>query len=157
MPNHITEPSLRVRWRVRWHREALTEELAAGVDPGECAELALLAGRLASARTRERLARGIDRLLRLAVAPPGPTSPVVPLNRPVIMALRDQLAGLAERLRNPAVPVETVALVAALLQDGTGPLYASVPREGDHAPLLQRLAAQPAFSGGPGRRFRRPR
>jgi hypothetical protein len=71
------------------------------------------------------------------------------------MAVHEQLAALAELLRDPApVPVDTVALAAALLQDGGGPLYGGGARShSPDGPLLRRLAA---FTGGQPARFHRP-
>jgi hypothetical protein len=43
--------SWRVRMRVRWRRQALTEALAVGADPRDTPELALLARRLTRTRT----------------------------------------------------------------------------------------------------------
>ena len=57
--------------------------------------------------------------------------------------MRDELASLAERLRDPApMPVQTVALVAALRQDGSGPLYGSGAVRGGSGSLILRLAAE---------------
>jgi hypothetical protein len=148
---------LGLRLRALRRRHALTEALAAGADPCGSEELALVAGRLIRPRTRRHLAEGIDRVLRLATGPPRPASPAVPLNRCAVMGVREQLATLAERLRDPApIPVQTVALAAALLRDGTGPLYGGggrAPTGG--GPLLRRLAAQPRNAGGRELRFQR--
>jgi hypothetical protein len=150
--------TLRLRLRVRWRRQALTEALAAGADPRDSAELAILASRLTRTRTRHHLAEGLDRLLRASGSPPRPSSPVVPVNRRRIAAVWDQLAALAERLRDPnPAPAQTVALAAALLQDGGGPLYGSGrAATGADTLLMRRLAAQPTRSRRPERRFQTP-
>jgi hypothetical protein len=73
-----------------------------------------------------------------------------------VVAVRDELAAPAERLRDPTpVPVETVALAAALLQESTGPLYGPRAVQAADGPLIRRLAAQSARSRRPARRFRR--
>ncbi len=152
--SHIgASPSLRLRLRVRWRRHALTEALAIGVDPWSSDELALVATRLTRIRTRRGLADGIERILRAATGPLRPSSPIMPLNRPAIMAASDELAGIAERMRDPApMPVQTVALVAALLQDGSGPLYAGGAARSGNGALMLRLAAE---TPGGSRRFMR--
>jgi hypothetical protein len=145
--------SWRLRFRVALRRQRLTEALAAGADPGDSAELAMLAERLLRRRTRLDLAAGISRLLRRYAEPPRPARPVVPVDRRAVAAVRDELAALADLLRDPApIPVQTIALAAALLQDGAGPLY---DRRAADAPLLQRLAARPAAPRLHGHRFER--
>jgi hypothetical protein len=152
MPDHP-----RTRWRLRIRvavrRQRLTEALAEGADPGDSVELAMLAERLLRRRTRLDLTAGISRLLRRYSEAPRPARPVVPVNRGAVASVRDELVALADLLRDPApIPVQTVALAAALLQNGAGPLY---DRRAGDAPLLQRLAALPAPSHLYGHRFDR--
>src|SRR5262245_15513984 len=118
--------NLRVQWRAWWRRHELTEALAGGANPYENAELALVATRLIRFGSRRGLAAGLERVLRVSAGPLRPWNATIPLNRAAIAEMREELTFLAERLRDPApMPVQTVARVAALLQDGSGPLYGS--------------------------------
>ena len=115
---------LALRLRVWLRRPALTEALAAGSDPDASPELIQVAHELVGAGTKRRLANAVDRVLRDAAEPPVPWRAAVPLNRRGIMAARDELAALAERLRAPApVPAHGMAFAERLLSDGSSPLY----------------------------------
>ena len=123
-------PIFALRLRVWWRRQTLTEALADGADPDTSAELTLLARELIGSRTRQQLAAGVDRVLRVAGERAVPWSPAVPLNRREVAAARDELAELAERLRAAGpVPVHAVARAAMLLSSGTSPLYHPAPRQ----------------------------
>ncbi len=117
-------PSLRLRARVWWHWPALARELAAGGDPAASAELTVLARQLIGLRAQQRLADTLERVMTAASRPPRPPSVKVPLNRHAILSARDELAALAERLRDgtPA-PVQGMAIATLLVHDGASPLY----------------------------------
>jgi hypothetical protein len=121
-------------------RPALTTALAGGGDPDASPELVRLAHELIGARNKRRLAHAVDRVLRDAAEPPRPWRAAIPLNRREIMAARDELAALAERLRAPApVPVHAMALTDRLLSDGNSPIY---HREAEHSLRLLTRAAR---------------
>jgi hypothetical protein len=82
------------------------------------------ARRLTRRRKRNRLAAGIERMIAHAEAPPERLSSAIPVHSRAVLAVRDQLAQIAERLRGPApVYAQGVALVDALLANSDGPLY----------------------------------
>jgi hypothetical protein len=124
---------LKLRWRVRWRRQALTKALAEGADPDASEELTQVARELVGMRMRQRLAAGVDRILRAATEPAVPWSATVPLNRREVVHAYDELSELADRLRAAEpVPVHAVARVVLLLTEATSPLY-------------HRFATQPAW------------
>jgi hypothetical protein len=124
---------LQLRIRVRWRRHALTQALADGADPDASEELAQVARELIGMRMRQRLADGVERMLRRATKPAVPWSPAVPLNRFEIAHAHDELSDLAARLRAAQpVPAHAVARVVLLLTEATSPLY-------------DRFAARPAW------------
>ncbi|MDP9133603.1 MAG: hypothetical protein M3N56_02115 [Actinomycetota bacterium] len=117
-------PSLWLRVRVWWHWPALARELAAGGDPAASAELTVVARQLIDLPAQQRLADTLERVMTAASRPPRPPSVKVPLNRREILGARDELAALAERLRDgtPA-PVQGMAIAALLVHDSASPLY----------------------------------
>lgn len=117
-------PSLWLRVRVWLHWPALARELAAGRDPDASAELTVLARQLIGVRAQRRLADTLERVITAASRRPRPPSVKVPLNRHEIVGARDELAALAERLRDgtPA-PVQGLAIATLLVHDGASPLY----------------------------------
>jgi hypothetical protein len=127
LPSDLADTGLasrRLRFRVWRRRLELTSELAAGADPDASPELALAAHELIGASARRRLADGVDRLLRSAARPYGPRSMHAPMNRGGVLAARDELVALAERLRRPApAPTHAVALAALLVGSGASPIY----------------------------------
>jgi hypothetical protein len=119
----ITMNRIPPRLGVWWRRRALTAALAEGADPDASAELTTVARDLIGMRTRQRLAAGLDRVLRRAERTVA-WSTAVPLNRREVAEARDELAALAERLRaSRPVPAHAVALTEMLLSEGTSPLY----------------------------------
>jgi hypothetical protein len=119
---------LRIRLRAWLRREELVEALADGADPDQSEELTHVARELIGARSRQRLADGLDRVLRATAERHVPWSPAVPLNRHEIAEAREELAELAERLRAPGpVPVHAGALAAMLVADAKSPLYSRMP------------------------------
>jgi hypothetical protein len=117
-------PSLWLRARVWWQWPALTRQLAAGGDPSATAELTVLARQLSGLHAQQRLADTLERVVTAASRRPRPPSAKVPLNRDEILGARDELAALAERLRDgtPA-PVQGMAITTLLVHDGASPLY----------------------------------
>ena len=82
------------------------------------------ARRLTKARTRRRLAAGLERVLADAARPPQSISAAVPPQREAVLACRAELLSLADRLRAPEpVYAQGVALVSELLGTADSPLY----------------------------------
>jgi hypothetical protein len=124
-------PTLRRRLRVQLHRARLDQQVADGFGTDPIEDRALRARQLAGRRSRRRLARSLRARVRDAELPAVPhLSAAVPLSRRVVVAWRESLLGLADRLESPD-PVNPcgVARVLVLLTDGTGPLYS--PRAAD--------------------------
>lgn len=106
-----------------WCATQLDRDLAAGARPGAGTLLAVHGQRITSRRGRARVADGLARAVRDALASPG-FGAAVPPNRREVLAARTMLAVLDRRLR-AAEPVTErgVALLRRLLIDGAGPLY----------------------------------
>jgi len=114
-------------WRVRvhLHRGRLDRQLADGLAPEAFQDRALRATQLAGMRTRRQVARSLRRLVEHAERPAGGLlGPAVPVCRRSVLAWREGLLGLAERLEEP-VPLDPrgVARALVLLTDGGGPFY----------------------------------
>jgi hypothetical protein len=123
-PAPYGDPTPWTRVRVWWRRPTLTARLANGADPDESTDLMLVARELIGAPKRSQLAAALDRVVRAAAQRPRPWTAVVPLNRREILAARDELVELSERLRaDTPVPVRAVALTAVLVRDGASPVY----------------------------------
>ena len=115
------------RLRVRLHRDRLDHQLANGLDPSELADRALRASQLAALPARRRVARSLRGVVSAADRPTGSLlGAAIPVSRRPVIAWRQGLLGLAERLerREPVNPCG-VARALILLTDGAGPLYDS--------------------------------
>ncbi len=112
------------RIRVRVHRARLDHQLADGLAPDAFHDRALRATQLAGMPTRRQVARSLRRLVDHAEHPRGFLSAAVPVCRRAVLAWREGLLGLAERLEQP-VPLDPcgVARALVLLTDGGGPFY----------------------------------
>ena len=101
----------------------LDRQLAAGARPGPGTLLAVHGQRITSRHGRARVADGLARAVRDALASPR-ASAAVPPDRRELLAARTVLAVLDRRLR-AAEPItaQGVALLRELLIDGAGPLY----------------------------------
>jgi hypothetical protein len=111
--------------RVHLHRGRLDRQLADGLAPEAFHDRALRATQLAGMRTRRQVARSLRRLVEHAERPAGGLlGSAVPVCRRSVLAWREGLLGLAERLEQP-VPLDPrgVARALVLLTDGGGPFY----------------------------------
>lgn len=91
-----------------------------------------------SRRARRQLAEGLERSVERAEHPSTGISAAFPVERPAVLAARDELIAMARVLRGDgAVHAEGVALVRELLRDSAGPLY----RPPDPAALLDAVRA----------------
>ncbi len=108
---------------VRLRARRLDNELAHGCVPDSNFALALHAERLARPSHRQLLAGCLERILD-AAGSPARVRFRVPLSRGQIFDNRRELKALIDRLLAMGpIDVRGVAMVRALLADGTGPLY----------------------------------
>jgi hypothetical protein len=134
------------RLRAHTARLELDHALATGADPRTTAPLARRAEVLRRRRVRERLARGLERIVAEAAAPPHEHGADVPVQREEVLAARRDLLRLVAALRSaPGPGVRCIATVSLLLTDGTGPVFAPYP----HGTLRQ-AAFQAAFQAEAG-------
>jgi hypothetical protein len=86
------------------------------------------AGQLAATVTRCRLARSLREVVSAAEQPPGAArGATAPVHRQAVLAAREGLLGLADRLVQPVqLNPSGIARVSILLRDGAGPLYSSM-------------------------------
>ena len=113
-----------LRMRVWWSTDSLTRRLAAGAPSVDSRELALRAGQLTAKRTREVVAASIDDLLQQSNRPRPGHSSQVPVSYAMVRAVRDELAELAERVREPGpIRPQGMALTVLLLSDVEQPLF----------------------------------
>lgn len=107
-----------------WCAEDLDRQLAAGTSPRTHAALAVRAQRITERHNRTRLADGLARVIRDAHATTPGFSAAIRPQRQEVRAARTVLATLERRLRAPEpVTARGMALLMALLTDGTSPLY----------------------------------
>lgn len=113
------------RLRVQVHRSRLDHQLADGLDPAAAGDRALRASQLARLPARRKVARSLRGVVEAADRPAGSLlGAAIPVSRRTVIAWRQGLLGLAERLERPD-PVNPcgVARALVLLTDGAGPLY----------------------------------
>lgn len=138
-PECVIPRPVRARTRLWTHLRAssLDRALAAGASPDCTASLSLRAAQLIRASTRRTLARSLQRVINDATRPPFPPGPgAIPCRRKVLAA-RELLVELAERLDGQEpVDARGVAQVRLLLVGVARPLY-DRPRANDLAPALQ--------------------
>jgi hypothetical protein len=138
------EPGWRARLVARLRGRSLDRALLAGVDPGASAPLAARAGRLTSTSSRTILAAGLARVLA-SVDVRSLGNRVRPAPRSV-RANENELRALTELLLGTApVYARGVAMVRALLTDGSSPVYTD--RSGD-ALAAALAAAHAGLAGG---------
>jgi hypothetical protein len=112
-----------VRVFVRVRATALDRALARGDDPAASPMLAARAARIATAKNRRALADGLELVIRGAQDPQRRRRVAAP--RASVLANAAALAELATLLRcDSTLFVRGLAMLACLLTDGTGPLYA---------------------------------
>jgi hypothetical protein len=124
----LDRPALALRIRVSVHRRALERDLARGDSPLRSDAHAMRARQLVEPRTRERLARALERLVEGAERTPSP-SEIVWLPKREILDARAGLLRLAGRLGDSRpVYARGMAMVSQLVCNGTGPAF--TPRAG---------------------------
>jgi hypothetical protein len=119
-----THPSLAARWRLRWRRTRLDEELARGTDPTASAELALRAAQLRSRGERSRLANSlIEAVGDARGANLGAFRVGTRQRYAAIRDSADDLIALALRLRDDEpIAVPGAAMTALLVDRASSPL-----------------------------------
>ncbi len=117
------------RLAVWLHHWQVDRELAAGLSPTLSKHRAALARQLVAAGERRRLARSLRVAVSQAESSRHPRlTTAVPVRRQEVVAWREALLGLADRLDQPQpVSPRGMAQVIQLLTDGTGPLYNRTP------------------------------
>lgn len=124
-------PGVRLRFAVWRHRSRLDAALADGQEPKGDPLLTLRAEQLTSAASRLALARTLRNLIDAAEEPPdawGSTGSQPPLQREGVLAARDDLVALADRLSEPrAVRPQGAARAAALVWDSASRMYSAYP------------------------------
>jgi hypothetical protein len=117
-------PTLALRLSTSLQRGRLNNLLADGADPSASGELELRAHLLCSPGSRERLARGLERIMRQASESAPRRRPLARVHRTAVKECAQDLEALVRRLRD-GKPVDPrgVALTRRLLTDGTSPLY----------------------------------
>jgi len=117
---------LMLRVRAVGRRTHIDAELAAGADPSRDPALGLRASQLTGAASRAAIATTIHHLLDEAQQPATRASGVrPPLQRDAILAAREGLLAIADRLAGTMpVTARTAALAAQLVWDAGSPIYA---------------------------------
>jgi hypothetical protein len=131
---------------------SLDRQLAAGRAPESSARLAARAQHIVAIRTRRRLARNWENLLRRARRAHGAYNPAIPVRSDRIVAAEPDVHELVRCLTAPLpVPARGVAMATTLLTDALSPVYN--PRSGDSLPAALEAAiaeldpALPLISG----------
>ncbi len=135
------------RLRARIHRWRLDTAIAGGACPDSAPALSLRANELIGRRSRGRLSRAIQRLLRRSNRSLHPIHDPVPICWQKVRSARPALEQLAAHLSGPdPVDARGVAMVQIILSDGSGPLF-SRPCADDLEPALEAAieALEPRF------------
>ena len=135
-------PGPGTRLRSYAHTAHLDRQLASGACPDANAALSLRAQTLIGANARLKLASYISRLTDEARRPPAPLVPGVPICRRNVVASRQTLLELAQRLvGNEPVDARGVAYARVLLTSIDGPLYDARVADRLEQGLLAAIAA----------------
>jgi hypothetical protein len=122
----VTIGDLTLRASVLRRRAQLDATLADGVEPNGDAALALRARQLIAPATRTLVAGELRQLVE-AAQDGGPSGgPRPPLRRAAVLAAKDDLAAIAERLGDgEEIDPQAVALAALLVWDLGSPVYSA--------------------------------
>jgi hypothetical protein len=124
-PDSIARPSrLTDKVLARLLGASLDRQLAAGRTPESSPLLAARARHIVALRSRQRVARNWENLLRTARRAHGPYRPALPISSDHIIAAEPAVRDLVRCLTVPLpVAARGVAMATALLTDATGPVY----------------------------------
>jgi hypothetical protein len=129
-PLAVRRSRLTDRLLARLFGASLDRQLAAGRAPESSALLAARAQHIVALRSRRRLARNWENLLRRARHAHGAYNPAIPVRGDRLIAAEPDVRELVRRMRAPLpVPARGVAMATALLTDAISPVYN--PRGGD--------------------------
>ena len=108
----------------RLHADRIDVELAHGASPDATIESALRTRALTSKRSRRNLARGLQRAIARASAPPAELNVVKRVNSAEVISARPDIMELHRLLMGDGpVSVRGIAQTHILLTAGAGPLY----------------------------------
>ena len=118
-------PASLVALGARLHHRTLDRDLAAGIAGWRSPQHTARMCQLTSLRHRRRLAAALDNIVSAAALPRSQQARgAVPPCRASVVATRDQITSLAERLRSDAtVAAAGIVRLETLLCDGGGPVY----------------------------------
>jgi hypothetical protein len=135
-------PTLGLRLRTRWRRNALDRELASGTDPASSPELTLRATQLQSEAVRSRHANAIVEMLGRAYEPNlGRFTVAGERQHAEIREYADNLRALVARLLDDhPIDIQGAAMTARLVNDRSSPLYRMGDQGLGSAVLSARLA-----------------
>ena len=137
-----THPSLAARWRMRWRRGSLAEQLARGTEPATSDELGLRGTRLLSREERARLANALVEALGAARGPNlGAFTVRTRQRNAAIQECADDLMALVLRLRDDEpIAVRGAAMTALLVDRRSSPLRNDDGRDLQYAIRAARVA-----------------
>jgi hypothetical protein len=151
-PLAVRRSRLTDRLFARLFGASLDRQLAAGRAPESSPLLAARAQHIVAIRTRRRLARNWENLLRRACRSRGAYHPAIPVRSDRIIAAEPGVQELVRRMTAPLpVPARGVAMATALLTDALSPVYNSRSQDSLTAALEAAIAeldpAVPLMSG----------
>jgi hypothetical protein len=130
-----------VRLAARLLAPSLDGKLAQGIDPLTSEILSARVQQLVALSMRRSLATGYLDLVTAARAPHSPLSPAVPVVRSRVIAAETLIREIAQALIGPLPRVRGIAMAAALLSDGAGPIF-SLASDTDLSTALQEVLVQ---------------
>jgi hypothetical protein len=129
-PLAVRRSRLTDRLLARLFGASLDRQLAAGRAPESSSLLAARAQHIVAIRTRRRLARNWENLLRAARRARGAYHPAIPVRGDRIIAAEPDIHELVRRMTAPLpVPARGVAMATALLTDALSPVYHARSRD----------------------------
>jgi hypothetical protein len=133
-PSRLTDRTLS-----RVFSASLDRQLAAGRVPESSRLLAARAQHIVALRSRQKMARNWENLLRRARRAHGAYNPAIPVRSDRIVAAEPDVHELVRRMTAPLpVPARGVAMATALLTDALSPVYN--PRSEDSLPAALEAA-----------------
>jgi len=116
----------RLRLRVLLHRSEFDRKLAEGEDAEGTPELRLRSSQLTGSAERRRLAGCLRKVIEEAedVHRPARLSPVLPIQRELVLMWRESIIAITGRLDRPTpIAAAGMARLRLFLTDGAGPLF----------------------------------
>jgi hypothetical protein len=117
-------PARSARLLATLHHGSLDRRIVSGDDAGGDATLDARRWQLTRRRSCERIAAQLEDFVLELERPQTPHIATVPMCRSAVLAAREELLGVAARLREPRPAHPSgVVLLRRLLSDGAGPFY----------------------------------